>query len=107
MEGVDSSSELRSRHVRPCPGRSLAFDELEQLGDLRAEGLGQALDVQQADVARAPLDVQEVGPVDARPRGELLPRQARRLPPVRDREAELPADARPGSFDMESMQGLL
>ena len=104
---MDSSSEPRSRHVRPCPGRSRAFDELEQLGDLQAEGLGQALDVQQADVARAPLDVQEVGPVDARPRGELLPRQARRLAAVRDREAELRADARPGSFDMGSMQGPL
>ena len=104
---MDSSSEHRSRHVRPWPGRSRAFDGLEQLGDLQAEGLGQALDVRQADVARAPLDVQEAGPVDARPRGELLPRQARRLAPVRDREAELPADARPGSFDMGSMQGPL
>ena len=62
---MDSSSEPRSRHVRPCPGRSRAFDELEQLGDLQAEGLGQALDVQQADVARAPRDVREVGAVDA------------------------------------------
>ena len=45
--------------------------------------------------------------MDARPRGELLPRQARRLAPVRGREAELLADARPGSFDMGSMQGPL
>ena len=88
--GVDSSPEPRPRHVRPCPGRSRAFDELGQFGALQAEGLGQALDVQQADVARAPLDVAEVGPVDARPLGELLPRQARRLAPVRGREAELP-----------------
>ena len=102
---MESSSEPRSRHVRLCPGRSLAFDELEQLGDLQAEGLGQALDVQQADVAWAPLGAQEVGPVDARPRGELLPRQAQRLAPVRDREAELPADARPGPFLSESGLG--
>ena len=104
---MDSSSEPRSRHVRPCPGRSRAFDELEQLGDLQAEGLGQALDVQQADVARAPLDVQELGPVYARPRGELLPSQARRLAPVRGREAELRADARPGPFHIEPGLGPL
>jgi hypothetical protein len=45
--------------------------------------------------------------MDARPRGELLPRQARRLAPGRGREAELRADARPGTFHIESGLGPL
>ena len=54
------------RQTQTLPMLSM-FDGLEQLGDLQRQGRGHPLDVDEADVARAPLDVREVGPVEARP----------------------------------------
>src|SRR5690242_8858688 len=83
--------------AKPSSG-SASFREPEQLGELERHGRGQPLDVDEADVPRVPLDVRQVGPVDARPPGELLLRQAQRLAPALDRELEPLADVRPGPF---------
>jgi hypothetical protein len=52
--------------LRPA-ARSILLDEAEEFGDRQGQGGGEALDVDQGQVARAALDVAEVGPVDAGP----------------------------------------
>ena len=88
----------RRRQLKAGLKLSGLLDELEELGNRQSECRGHALDVDQAEVPCASLDVREIGPVDARPLGELLLSQAQRLAPVLDRAAETFANVRPGAF---------
>ena len=72
--------------------RSRPFDEPEQLGDRHGKRSRKALDVDQADVACATLDVRQVGAVDAGLVRKGFLRQAQLLAPDLDRKAEALAD---------------
>jgi hypothetical protein len=68
------------------------LDGVEKLRDGDAQAGRDPLDVDEADVAGAPLDIAQIGPMDAGLFREVLLRQAQLLPVGLDGEAEALAD---------------
>jgi hypothetical protein len=76
--------------------RSRTLDSLKKLGDGNAQASRDPLDVDEADVAGASLDVAQVGSVDAGPFREVFLGQAQVFAPALDGKAEALADVRRG-----------